>query len=159
MRQELHGLIESVDKALIPELFKWTQELGGYFKRFKGGALSPWLKEPNPEEMDLEARATLAFFEVRSLLSLRESAEFGTKVDRSLSSVDNTAQTCGATASVVILQCLDSPTAPFFFAQKIALYVAHCGYVHRFFIKNSETEASLVIPGLSSPLKIIRPFL
>jgi protein phosphatase PTC6 len=111
LRQELHGLIESVDKALIPELFKWTQELGGYFKRFKGGALSPWLKEPNPEEMDLEARATLAFFEV----------------DRSLSSVDNTAQTCGATASVVILQCLDSPTAPFFFAQKIALYVAHCG--------------------------------
>jgi protein phosphatase PTC6 len=58
-------LIESVDKTSIPDLFKWTKELGGYFKRFHGGALSPWLDESNSEEMDLEARATLAFFEVR----------------------------------------------------------------------------------------------
>lgn len=68
--------MESVDKSSIPELFNWIKELGGYFKRFTGGALSPWLQESNSEEMDLEARATLAFFEVRSLLSLRAAAEF-----------------------------------------------------------------------------------
>jgi protein phosphatase PTC6 len=70
-------LIESVDKTSIPELFKWTKELGGYFKRFQGGALSPWVEELNPEEMDLEARATLAFFEVRYLSIVWAFSEFG----------------------------------------------------------------------------------
>jgi len=64
LRQELHGLFESVDKSMVPELFKWIKEIGGYFKRFKGGALTPWVEEGNTEEMTLEARATLAFFEV-----------------------------------------------------------------------------------------------
>ncbi len=64
LRQELHGLFESVDKSSIPELFHWIMELGGYFKRFKGGPLAPWVKEGGSQEMDLEARATLAFFEV-----------------------------------------------------------------------------------------------
>lgn len=63
LRQELHGLFESVDKSSIPELFRWMKEIGGYFKRFKGGALSPWI-EGNNAELSLEARATLAFFEV-----------------------------------------------------------------------------------------------
>lgn len=67
LRQELHGLLESVDKTSIPELFRWIKELGGYFKRFKGGVLAPWMEEGSSEEMDLEARATLAFFEVFSL--------------------------------------------------------------------------------------------
>ena len=54
-----------MDKAHIPELFLWTKEIGGYFKRFNGGALQPWVNgtEGTPE-MDLEARATQAFFEV-----------------------------------------------------------------------------------------------
>ena len=40
------------------------KEIGGYFKRFNGGALSPWIKgEPSPP-LDLEARATQAFLEV-----------------------------------------------------------------------------------------------
>jgi hypothetical protein len=65
LRQELHGLFENVDKSHIPELFLWIKEIGGYFKRFRGGALTPWIHgtEGKPE-MDLEARATQAFFEV-----------------------------------------------------------------------------------------------
>ncbi|KAF8807704.1 protein serine/threonine phosphatase 2C [Phlegmacium glaucopus] len=110
LRQELHGLFESVDKSSIPELFTWMKEIGGYFKRFKGGALSPWTGGNNTTELSLEARATLAFFEV----------------DKNLSA-DDTAQSCGATASVAILHSLDSPATPFFSAQKLALTVAHCG--------------------------------
>jgi protein phosphatase PTC6 len=64
LRQEFHGLFESVDKSSIPELFTWMKEIGGYFKRFKGGALSPWVEGSNNTELSLEARATLAFFEV-----------------------------------------------------------------------------------------------
>ncbi|KAH9486629.1 Protein phosphatase 2C-like protein 4 [Psilocybe cubensis] len=110
LRQELHGLFESVDKSLIPELFGWIKEIGGYFKRFKGGAIAPWIDGTNKEEMTLEARATLTFFEV----------------DKNLSA-DNAAQACGATASVAVLQSLDAPATPFFSAEKLALTVAHCG--------------------------------
>ncbi|KAF8167785.1 phosphatase 2C-like domain-containing protein [Crassisporium funariophilum] len=110
LRQELHGLFESVDKASIPELFSWIKEIGGYFKRFRGGAIAPWIEGSNTEPMTLEARATLAFFEV----------------DKNLSS-DDAAQVCGATASVAILHSLDSPATPFFSAQKLVLTVAHCG--------------------------------
>ncbi|KAF8898867.1 phosphatase 2C-like domain-containing protein [Infundibulicybe gibba] len=110
LRQELHGLFESVNKASIPELFAWIKELGGYFKRFRGGALSPWIHENSSQILNLEARATLAFFEV----------------DRNLSS-DEIAQSCGATASVAIFHSLDSPATPFFSADSLALTVAHCG--------------------------------
>ncbi|KAF4623187.1 hypothetical protein D9613_002090 [Agrocybe pediades] len=110
LRQELHGLFESVDKSVIADLFAWIKEIGGYFKRFKGGALAPWIEGKSDEEMTLEARATLAFFEV----------------DRNLSA-DSVAQTCGATASVAILHSLDAPSTPFFSAKTLALTVAHCG--------------------------------
>ncbi|KAF8647960.1 hypothetical protein AX16_006492 [Volvariella volvacea WC 439] len=111
LRQELHGLFESVDKAAIPELFAWIKEIGGYFKRFKGGALEPWITTPgNTEPLTLEARATQAFFEV----------------DRHLSSY-RFAQTSGATASVAILHSLDAPARPFFASKTLALTVAHCG--------------------------------
>ena len=33
LRQELHGLFESVKKADIPELYAWTSELGGRISR------------------------------------------------------------------------------------------------------------------------------
>jgi hypothetical protein len=67
LRQELHGLLESVDKSDIPEMYEYLKEIGGYFKRFKGGVLSSWITQPlgDGEEMDLHARATLTFFEVR----------------------------------------------------------------------------------------------
>ncbi|KAJ6574994.1 phosphatase 2C-like domain-containing protein [Mycena capillaripes] len=110
LRQELHGLVESANKSMIPELYAWIQELGGYFKRFKGGALTPWIKGTETAPLDLEARMTLAFFDV----------------DRHLSA-DSGAQSCGATASVAILHSLDSPATPFFSSQKLALTIAHCG--------------------------------
>lgn len=111
LRQELHGIFESVNKAAIPELFAWIKELGGYFKRFKGGALAPWIHDAeNTPPMDLEARATEAFFEV----------------DRNLST-DEVFQSCGATASVALLHSLDAPATPFFTAQTLSLTVAHCG--------------------------------
>jgi protein phosphatase PTC6 len=64
LRQELHGLFESVDKSDIPELYEWMKELGGYFKRFKGGALAPWIHGGVTPLLDLEARATQTFLEV-----------------------------------------------------------------------------------------------
>jgi len=109
LRQELHGLFESVDKAQIPELFLWIKDQGGYFKRFKGGALAPWIDDnQDTPPLDLEARATQAFFEVDRLLSIESEAKM-----------------CGATASVVILHSLDA--SPFFSSEKLALTVAHCG--------------------------------
>jgi protein phosphatase PTC6 len=64
-RQEFHSLFENADRHHIPELYAWIKELGGYFKRFKGGALAPWIVDPNNTvPFDLEARATTAFFEV-----------------------------------------------------------------------------------------------
>ncbi|KAI5122573.1 hypothetical protein M0805_004790 [Coniferiporia weirii] len=108
LHQNLHGLFESVDRSHIPELYAWTKELGGYFKRFRGGVLQPWLtKPPSGGELDLEARATLAFLEA----------------DR----VVHEAKTCGATASVALLHSLDAPAAPFFASKLVALTVAHVG--------------------------------
>ncbi|KAJ7357250.1 phosphatase 2C-like domain-containing protein [Mycena albidolilacea] len=105
LRQELHGLVESVNKSHIPELYAWIQEIGGYFKRFKGGALAPWISDPeDAPPLDLEARMTQAFFEVDQHLS-----------------ADSMAQSCGATASVTILHSLDSPATPFFSSKKLAL--------------------------------------
>lgn len=54
---------------MIPELFAWIKELGGYFKRYKGGPLSPWIIEQNHSvpKFNLEARAAAAFFEVSNL--------------------------------------------------------------------------------------------
>ena len=68
LRQELHGFFESADKSHVPDLYAWAKELGGYFRRYTGGVLAPWIKPESPEaqrKLDLEARATLAFFEVR----------------------------------------------------------------------------------------------
>ena len=79
LRQELHGIFESVEKSSIPELFQWIQELGGYFKRFKGGALAPWIhKAENTPQLDLAARATQAFFEVGQSCFCRRSVDSST---------------------------------------------------------------------------------
>ncbi|KAI9462442.1 protein serine/threonine phosphatase 2C [Lactarius psammicola] len=112
LRQELHGLLESANKSHIPEMYAYVKEFGGYFKRFSGGLLSPWIN-PSAEsagEMDLHARATLTFLEV----------------DRNLEA-EAAAKVCGSTASIVILHSLDAPSTPFFSAQKIALTVVHVG--------------------------------
>ncbi len=68
LRQELHGLLESANKSHVPEMYAYIKEYGGYFKRFSGGLLSPWINSSLDDmgEMDLHARATLTFFEVRA---------------------------------------------------------------------------------------------
>lgn len=68
LRQELHGLFEHVQKTDVPEIYAWIREIGGYFKRFRGGAIQPWI-DPNVDmastpPFDLEARATATFFQV-----------------------------------------------------------------------------------------------
>jgi len=73
LRQELHGLFESADKSQIPEMYAWIKEVGGYFKRFRGGPLAPWIHgAESREEMDLQARATLTFFQASCSLSHRD---------------------------------------------------------------------------------------
>ena len=67
LRLELHGLFESAHKSHVPDVFEWAKEQDGYFRRFKGGAIAPWIDPDRPEakrDLDLEARATLTFFEV-----------------------------------------------------------------------------------------------
>lgn len=69
LRLELHGLFESAHKSQVPDVFAWAKEQDGYFRRFKGGAIAPWIHPEKPEakrDLDLEARATLTFFEVSS---------------------------------------------------------------------------------------------
>ncbi|KAI0080275.1 protein serine/threonine phosphatase 2C [Panus rudis PR-1116 ss-1] len=113
LRQELHGLLESADKAHVPDVYAWVKAQEGYFRRFTGGALAPWVRPDGKDaqqEMDLEARATLAFFEVDKGLETEAAAN-----------------ECGATASVVLLQSLDIPPGPFFTSNKLALTIAHVG--------------------------------
>ncbi|KAI0756703.1 protein serine/threonine phosphatase 2C [Daedaleopsis nitida] len=127
LRQELHGLFENVDKSQIPEVYAWAKELGGYFRRFTGGVLAPWIDADSPEakqEMDLEARATLTFFEVDKILSEEKEAK-----------------ECGATSSVVLLKSLDNKG--YFQAEKVALTVAHVGDTR---VLLTSTDAGRVTP-------------
>jgi protein phosphatase PTC6 len=56
--------MESVNRDSIPPVLEWIQTLGGYFKRFRGGALAPWLEDPSADvPFDLDIRATLAFLQ------------------------------------------------------------------------------------------------
>ena len=44
---------------------------GGYFKRFRGGTLQPWVANPDyRDKLTLEERITLTFLQVSSLLQL-----------------------------------------------------------------------------------------
>ena len=114
---------------MIPELYAWIKEIGGYFKRFKGGAIAPWIDGTNQEELTLEARATLTFFEVSFLCAYHNTQAFNDFQADKIISADNSAQVSGATSSVALLQSLDFPSTPFFSAERLAVTVAHCGYV------------------------------
>lgn len=75
--------------AEIPELVAYLKAYGGYFRRFRGGALQPWAVAGavSEEHIDLEAHATYAFLQVsdrttkatvltsRRLLSRRQTAK------------------------------------------------------------------------------------
>jgi hypothetical protein len=63
LKDNLPGLIESVDSNGIDDLVKWTRNThGGYYKRWRGGGLQRWTQYatgPTPEpgsEMTLEER-------------------------------------------------------------------------------------------------------
>ncbi|KAF8521514.1 phosphatase 2C-like domain-containing protein [Gautieria morchelliformis] len=112
LHRELQGLFESVDKSQVPGVNGWVKSLGGYFKRYQGGVLRKWDSHdlPSSPPLDLESRATLAFLQAdRDISKLKESSKQG------------------STASVALFHSLDSPSAPFFAAEQVALTVAHCG--------------------------------
>jgi len=70
LQEELHILFEEVNKDIIPEVFAWVKSFGGYFKRFRGGALTDWIENPKTNnQFDLDARSTLAFLEVSTRYS------------------------------------------------------------------------------------------
>lgn len=72
LKDNLHGLLETVKPDTISDLMKWTISThGGYFKRWRGGSLQRWTKWAGsqiPEgttQMTIEERITLAFLTVR----------------------------------------------------------------------------------------------
>ncbi|KAF8761064.1 Glycoside hydrolase family 18 protein [Rhizoctonia solani] len=111
LQQELHGLFESVQPELAPDVISWMKSQGGYFKRFKGGALERWAERgAKSPTFGLEARCTLAFLEA----------------DKRISEIPES-EKCGATSSVVLLHSLEVPASPFFSSHLLSLTVAHCG--------------------------------
>ncbi|WVQ73392.1 hypothetical protein IAR50_002963 [Cryptococcus sp. DSM 104548] len=118
---KLQSLIESAEPSAIPSIVEWTKEKhGGYFKRWRGGALGRWTQfaqegqaasVENGDKMTLEERLTLAFLQADKAI---------------LEGVDG-AERCGSTASVVLLHSLDGPAQPYWSAKKVAVTIGHCG--------------------------------
>ncbi|ORY25947.1 phosphatase 2C-like domain-containing protein [Naematelia encephala] len=113
----LHELVESVEPSTVESLVSWTRARhGGYFKRWRGGALQKWTKwgqssSEERERMTLEERLTLAFVEA----------------DKAILTGIESAQRCGSTGTVVLLHSLDEPTQPYWSSEKLYLTVGHCG--------------------------------
>ncbi len=62
----LGGLVESPSRSRAD--VRLAPPLGGYFRRFRGGALNKWVENPElRERMTIEERATLAFLQVSRL--------------------------------------------------------------------------------------------
>lgn len=125
LQSRLHTLMETVHPSQIAEVVQALKGHGGYFRRYRGGVLEDWLKDPNLNRpLDMESRVTLAF-----LLADYEASQIpGTKGS-------------GTTASVAILHPLELPTAPFFSSETMALTVAHCGDT-RVLLCSTETGAA-----------------
>jgi protein phosphatase PTC6 len=67
LHDQLHNLLETVDRVSITEVYRWLKSHGGYFKRFRGGVLQEWIDNPQTDSpLDLGARSTLAFLKVYS---------------------------------------------------------------------------------------------
>ncbi|KAF9517724.1 hypothetical protein BS47DRAFT_1430712 [Hydnum rufescens UP504] len=113
LRDHLHDRFETVETSLVPNVVGWLKESGGYFKRFRGGVLEEWTRDPpSRRSLDLEARATLAFLQACIFVLYLHFPRL---------------QRCGATASVAILHPLELPVTPFFASEYQALTIAHCG--------------------------------
>lgn len=79
LRDNLAGIVESVTPDDIPAAVEATEELGGYFRRWRGGALARWTKwasgepaEKGKDRLNLDERLTLAYLKVRTMQRQRE---------------------------------------------------------------------------------------
>lgn len=117
LQENMHKVFENVDTRTVPDIVSAIKEYGGYFRRFKGGALEPWaqtgwdLDEHTEMNLTLEAYATLAFL----------------RIDLDIAKTIPESADCGATASVAIIHSLDMPESPFYSADWLSVTVAHCG--------------------------------
>jgi hypothetical protein len=74
LQENMHRIFESVDTRAVPHVVDVIKGYGGYFRRFRGGALEPWaqtgwdLDEHTEMNLTLEAYATLAFLQVNNYL-------------------------------------------------------------------------------------------
>jgi len=85
LRDDLHTRVETARPDQIPEVVQWLKSHGqstwlasdhstdahvflppgGYFRRYQGGILEDWLKDPSLDRpLDMESRVTLAFLQV-----------------------------------------------------------------------------------------------
>ncbi|KAH7104595.1 phosphatase 2C-like domain-containing protein [Auriculariales sp. MPI-PUGE-AT-0066] len=119
LRDNLHQVLENTKPEQVAEAYQYLREQGGYFRRWDGGELAPWIETPpdgtSPAPFDLVARTALAF-----LMADKQFAEANPQV----------AATCGATASVALLHSLDwreGGITPFFSAKRLSVTVAHVG--------------------------------
>jgi len=112
LHDELHSLLETADKDSIKDIYSWLKSHGGYFKRFRGGLLQPWVENPDTDTgLDMDARSTLAFL----------------KADKLIAEMIPKAKRVGSTATVALLHSLDVPSSPVLSAERVALRIAHCG--------------------------------
>nr|XP_019012939.1 PP2Cc protein phosphatase [Kwoniella pini CBS 10737]OCF51720.1 PP2Cc protein phosphatase [Kwoniella pini CBS 10737] len=119
LKNNLFKEIEDAKLSDIEELVDWTKDRhGGYFRRWRGGALSRWTKyasngskPPEGENMTIEERLNIAFL----------------KADKHILENIEKSRRCGSTSSVVLLHSLDSPGQPYWSAKRLSLTVAHCG--------------------------------
>ena len=93
LKDRLHSLIEDAKVDHVSELITWTREThGGYFKRWRGGALHRWTEwangdgeAPDPAGgITLDERLTLAFLEVRLPQSLSDPNTHSRRISKSL---------------------------------------------------------------------------
>jgi protein phosphatase PTC6 len=132
LQENLHKTFESVDPKTVPDVVAAIKAYGGYFRRFRGGALQPWAQtgwdadDHTEMNLTLEAYATLAFLQVsitpRSLFHVLKMCKADIDIGELPESSD-----CGATASVAIIHSLDIPETPFYSANWLSITVAHCG--------------------------------
>lgn len=82
LRDQLADIVESVTPADVPAAVEATEELGGYFRRWRGGALQRWTKwasgspaEAGKDRFTLEERLTLAFLKVSDMAAVNPVVE------------------------------------------------------------------------------------
>ncbi|RSH88531.1 uncharacterized protein EHS24_001076 [Apiotrichum porosum] len=117
LQHKLAALVESVTPADIQPVVESTVELGGYFRRWRGGPLrrfTEWTLGERAGENDLltiEERLTLAF--------LKADMEIRTEIEQ--------AEHCGSTATVVLVHSLDTPAQPHWATKRLHLTMAQVG--------------------------------